>query len=204
MPTNLALISELEAVNVGLAAAGATPITTFENNQPDVLSMRALLISNSKELQARGWWFNREYTISLAPDAQGRVIVPQNALSVDSVDPSDNFTVRGAFLYDRDNATTVISRSIVIDSITFLVWEELPFIAQNAIQYQAALDFVGGDDGDADEVIRLEAKFNKAFAELKRHNLRNEDITVRTNLTVSRVMARRRNRVTTRFGGAAR
>jgi hypothetical protein len=204
MATNLALISELEAVNVGLAAAGATPITTFENNQPDVLSMRALLISNSKELQARGWWFNREYTISLAPDAQGRVVVPQNALSVDSVDPADNFTVRGTFLYDRDNATNVISRSIVIDSITFLVWEELPFIAQNAIQYTAALDFVGGDDGDADEVIRLEAKFNRAFAELKRHNLRNEDITVRTNLTVSRVMARRRNRVTTRFGGAAR
>jgi hypothetical protein len=132
------------------------------------------------------------------------VVVPQNALSVDSIDPNDNFTVRGAFLYDRDNATNVIDRSITIDSITFLVWEELPFNAQNAIQYQAALDFVGGDDGDADEVVRLTNKFDKAFAELKRHNLRNEDISVRTNRTVGRVMARRRNRVTTRFGGAAR
>jgi hypothetical protein len=204
MATNLALISELEAVNVGLAAAGATPITTFENNQPDVLAMRALLISSSKQLQARGWWFNREYKIELAPDAQGRVIVPQNALFIDSIDPADDFTVRGTFLYDRDNTTNIINRSITVDSITFLVWEDLPFNAQDAIQYQAAARFVGGDDGDADEFNRLTREFDRSLAELKRTNLRAEDLTVRTNLTVSRVMARRRNRITTRFGGAAR
>lgn len=197
-------ITELAAVNVGLAASGATPVTSLDNNnQPDVLALKALLVATSEEIQNRGWWFNREYEMILAPDQQGRVIIPQNILQIDPVNPADDLVTRGQFLYDRSNTTNVISKSVTVDTITYLEWDELPFAAQSAIQYQAAMTYVGGDDGDADEFNRLRLKFDTAFAELKRANLRAEDVSVRTNRTVSRVMARRRNRVSTRFGGAA-
>lgn len=195
-------ISRLAALNVGLVAAGGTPVSSI-NNQPDVQSLDLLLDSTSEEIQARGWWFNREYNITLAPDAQGRIIIPQNAITVDSIDTSDKLVPRGQFLYDRENTTFNIGRSITIDTTTLLEWDDLPYHAQAAIQYQAAMTFVGSDDGDNDEFARLRLKFDTAFAELKRINLRSEDISVRSNNTVSRVMSRRRNRVTTRFGGAA-
>ncbi len=199
-----AQITELEAVNLGLVSAGATPVTSIDNTQPDVLSLKQLLTASSRTLQKRGWWFNREYAVVLAPDPQGRIVVPQNALVVDSTDRTDDFTVRGTFFYDRANSTLAISRSVTVDMISFLNWDELPFHAQEVIQYQAAMRFVGGDDGDADEFVRLRNEYDNAVAELKRVDLLAEDITVRSNLTVSRVMGRRTNRITTRFGGAAR
>lgn len=197
-------ITKLAAVNIGLVAAGGTPVSSLESTQPDVQSLALLIDSTSEEIQARGWWFNREYNITLAPDAQGRIIIPQNALSTDPIDTSDQFVVRGQFFYDRANTTYNIGRSITVDTTTFLDWDDLPYHAQSAIQYQTAMTFVGSDDGDNDEFARLRLKFDTAFAELKRINLRSEDISVRSNNTVARVMSRRRNRVTTRFGGAAR
>lgn len=195
-------ISELDAVNVAIAASGATPVTTIESTRPDVIAVRALLTSVSKEIQARGWWFNREYNITLSPDVQGRIVTPQNAIAVDPIDPVNNFVQRGAYLYDRENATFVISRTVKVDVISYLLWEELPLNAQLAIQYKAAQNFVGGNDGDADEFVRLRNEADLSFAELKRVDLRNTDLTARANPMVARVMTRRTNRVTTRFGGA--
>lgn len=195
-------ITELEAVNVAIASSGATPVTSIESTRPDVIAVRALLTSVSKELQAPGWWFNREYRIVLSPDAQGRIITPQNAIAVDPTDTSLLYVQRGQFLYDRETSSFNIGKTVEVDTILYLVWEELPFPMQIAIQYEAAKRYVGGNDGDADEYLRLREEADKAFAELKRHHLRNEDETVRRNPMVARIMYRRSGRITTRFGGA--
>ena len=199
----MAGITQLEAVNLALTSAGATPITSLENNQPDVLSIKTLLEATRRQIQARGWWFNRESGIVLSPDQQGHVIVPANTLHVDSTTRSDAFVLRGTKLYDRQNHTFVIGASVTIDTIILLGFDDLPYNAQNAIQFKSAMRFVGGDDGDAQEFQRLKIEYDEAFAELKRENLRANDHTIRSNPMVARVMHRRTNRTTTRFGGAA-
>ncbi len=198
----MAGITELDAINLALTAAGATVVTTVDNNQPDVLSIRSLLTATSRQIQRRGWWFNREIGIVLAPDAQGHVVVPANTLHVDSVDHREHFVLRGSKLYDRENHTQVIGESVEIDTIILLPFTDLPFSAQDAIQFKTAMRFVGGDDGDEQEWRRLKVEFEEAFAELKREHLRANNFTVRTNPMVARVMHRRTNRLTTRFGGA--
>lgn len=195
-------ITELEAVNVAVASAGNTPVTSIESTRPDVIAIRALLTSTSREIQSEGWWFNREYNITLSPDQQGRVVTPQNALNIDPIDTSLPYVSRGSYLYDRENATFTIGKSVDVDVISYLVWEELPFNAQVAIQYEAAKRYVGGDDGDADEFLRLQREADLAFARLKKQHLRNEDESIRRNPIVARVMYRRTGRITTRFGGA--
>lgn len=195
-------ITELTAVNVAIAASGATPVSSIESTRPDVIAIVALLDSVSREIQADGWWFNREYNITLSPDAQGRIITPQNAISVDPVDTSLTYVQRGQYLYDRTLATFNIGKSVQVDVITYLAWDELPYPAQVAIQYKAAQNFVGGNDGDTDEFVRMRNEADLAMAKLRKADLRNEDETVRRNPMVARIMGRRTNRVTTRFGGA--
>ena len=52
---------ELPAVNEILASVGQAPVTTLDQTNPDVAIAYDTLLQVSREVQAEGWTFNKEY-----------------------------------------------------------------------------------------------------------------------------------------------
>ena len=52
---------ELPAVNQILASVGQAPVTTLDQTNPDVAIVYDTLLQVSKEVQAEGWTFNKEF-----------------------------------------------------------------------------------------------------------------------------------------------
>ena len=50
-----------DAVNEMLGAVGQAPVNTLEQSNPDVALAYATLMTVSREVQAEGWTFNKEY-----------------------------------------------------------------------------------------------------------------------------------------------
>jgi hypothetical protein len=59
-------MTELEAINQMLATIGEAPVTDIEIGNPEVDLALVTLNQVSREVQAEGWRFNKEYRYSLA------------------------------------------------------------------------------------------------------------------------------------------
>ena len=74
---------ELQAVNQILASVGQAPVTTLEQTNPDVSIALDTLRQVSREVQAEGWSFNREYNYPLTPNDAGQIEITGNMLQLD-------------------------------------------------------------------------------------------------------------------------
>ena len=72
--------SELNAVNQMLQSIGQAPVTTLEQSNPDVAIAYDTLMQVSRDVQAEGWTFNKEYHYSMALNTDGTVDVPAGML----------------------------------------------------------------------------------------------------------------------------
>lgn len=81
----------------------------------------------SREAQLRGWEFNTDYGLSLAPDPSGAVSLPENTLKVRNI-RCDNrrLTRRGLRLYDPQKHTFSIGSSVKVDLVNALEFDDLP------------------------------------------------------------------------------
>jgi hypothetical protein len=136
--------SELEAINLMLDVIGEAPVNTVENTGLiDVTTARQILKHTSREVQLIGWHWNTEKAFTLSPNVDVEVPLPANTLKVDSVYPDQTIDVvqRGSRLYDRENHTYAIGRSVKTDLVVFLAFEELPEAARSYITIRAARVF---------------------------------------------------------------
>ena len=68
IPVNLSPMTELEAVNAMLLSIGQAPVNTLEvAGIKDVSFARLMLHNTNRQVQSRGWWFNRELGYELTP-----------------------------------------------------------------------------------------------------------------------------------------
>lgn len=111
---------QLDAVNEMLAAVGQAPVNQLEATNPDVALAFDTLTRTSREVQAEGWTFNKEYKVTRSrvnvvsgSVTETRVEIPDDIVymdlcsthtnaSHDSVIRSDNGK---RYLYDRQNHT---------------------------------------------------------------------------------------------------
>ena len=71
--------NELDAVNEILSSIGSSPVSSLEDeNNVDVINAKRILKGVSKEIQARGWFFNTLEMIHLDPEDNryGKLNVP--------------------------------------------------------------------------------------------------------------------------------
>ena len=73
---------ELQAVNQILASVGQAPVTTLEQTNPDVAIAYSTLQQVSREVQAEGWTFNKEYRYPLIPLSNNTIEIPDNMLQL--------------------------------------------------------------------------------------------------------------------------
>lgn len=187
----LAPTTKLQAVNVLLSTINEAPINSLLNLSNVHAAVAVEMLDEvSRAIQSRGWHWNRDDDYTLALDANSKIPVPINTLSVDSYgnDAYRDVALRGQYLYDRKNHTYIFDSSIKV-TITFLFdWDELPEPARRYITMRAARMFqnrVLGSEAlnqfnSRDELTAL-AYLEDEEARVSGRNLlysRNDDISV--------------------------
>ena len=200
-------MTEHDAVNLMLTAAGETPLASLDDNRnADAIQARQTLKEVSREVQLEGWHFNTERDVTLLPSPDGEISVPANAIRVD-VEPNNvaaysnsDIIQRGRRLYDLKGHTYVFTEGVPVIVTYFLPFEALPDAARYYIAVKAArrfrMNITGGDDGASSVSRKDEAR---ARATLIREHLNGADLsfisphrnTVIGRTSIGRILGRR-------------
>lgn len=142
----------LDVVNEMLGTMGEAPLNTLEDPHTFRGACLSTLNKLSQNVQARGWWFNRE-TLEIQPSAlDGSVYLPGDFISVrvprDYGRSTAAFVQRGRRLYDTVNGTFVFTRPVTVTLIRMIPFEDLPELAAQHIAALAVLQYQSKYDGD--------------------------------------------------------
>lgn len=148
MPTTNLVVptSELEAVNIILRAIGESPLDTLDQSFADSSIAQQVLREELRAFESTAWVHNTESGMTLTPDAEGNIQLPQNTMRV-VCDPA--LTQRGTRLYDRVGHTYTFTSAVECDLIVCLQFEELPEPARRFIMIRAGRRFM--DDAATDQ-----------------------------------------------------
>lgn len=142
---DIALLTELDAVNFMLESIGSMPVASLEDSGvADVAIANFILKQTSREVQSEGWHFNSDTDIEYAPDINGNITFGANILRVTPTYRNvwnTDVALRGQKLYDRRSKSLVFTQSIKLDTVTFLAWTDLPEVARNYVALKAARRF---------------------------------------------------------------
>lgn len=122
---------QLAAVNEILGSVGQAPVTVLDQTNPEVAFAYTTLMEISREVQAEGWTFNREYEYPLTPDVDGHIHVPSNVLAMDLSDTYENMSydtvIRDGKLYDKLNHSFKWeNKEYKVDILWLFTFDDLP------------------------------------------------------------------------------
>ena len=134
---------ELPAINQILSSCGQAPVTTLDQTNPDVAIAYDTLLQVSREVQAEGWTFNKEYHYEFTPDTNDQISIPSNILQIKLTENSANMDKdgvrRNGKLYDRHNHTyDWTDETVECDIVWKFDWVDLPQPIQDFIVARAA------------------------------------------------------------------
>jgi len=161
---------ELPAVNQILQSCGQAPVTTLDQTNPDVAIAYQTLLEVSREVQAEGWSFNKEYHYELTPDNNNEIRIPNNMLQVDLSHNAANMDKdvirRNGKLYDKANHTYTFTGKVECDITWLFDWVDLPTPIADFITARAASVVSSRIVGDGNQYTILQQKeaFTRAMA----------------------------------------
>ena len=134
---------ELPAINQILSSCGQAPVTTLDQTNPDVAIAYDTLLQVSREVQAEGWTFNKEYHYEFTPDNDDQILIPSNILQIKLTENSANMDKdgvrRSGKLYDRHNHTyDWTDETVECDIVWEFDWVDLPQPIQDFIVARSA------------------------------------------------------------------
>ena len=134
---------ELPAINQILSSCGQAPVTTLDQTNPDVAIAYDTLLQISREVQAEGWTFNKEYHYEFTPDNDDQILIPSNILQIKLTENSANMDKdgvrRSGKVYDRHNHTyDWTDDTVECDIVWEFDWVDLPQPIQDFIVARAA------------------------------------------------------------------
>tara|TARA_Y100000361_G_scaffold75497_1_gene66794 strand:+ start:153 stop:761 length:609 start_codon:yes stop_codon:yes gene_type:complete len=142
----VAATTELECINIMLAAIGEAPVNSLTGTVPvDVRIAQSTLTEVNKQVQAEGWSFNTEIDVTLTRNASNNIPLGTDVLRVDAQThdhPSIDPIQRGLKLYDRKNNTFIFDEDIRCTVVYFRSFDELPEQARSYMTIKAARIFV--------------------------------------------------------------
>ena len=173
-PPSTPSTEQLAAVNELLQSIGQAPVTTLDTSNPDVSIAWNTLVSTSRDVQAEGWTFNREYNIrvtrSAATATLNYILIPDNELQVDLINNTENkghggviraATISGTlqrFLYDREKHSNTWDYNPYVDKIFYFDWEAVPVPIQAFIIARAAAICSSRITGDSTQFQMLKQR----------------------------------------------
>ncbi len=178
----VAATTELECINIMLAAIGEAPINTLTGTLPvDAVTAQKTLAEINKDVQNEGWSFNQEFNVKLTRDSNNQIALGTDMLKVDANvfdHPTIDVIQRGLKMYDRKNNTFVFDTDLTCNVTYFRNFDEIPESARRYINIRAARVFVDrlvGDDGLRTYTAQDEAR---ARANLMENDMDNADHNV--------------------------
>ena len=178
----VAATTELECINIMLAAIGEAPINTLTGTLPvDAVTAQKTLNEINKDVQNEGWSFNQEFNVKLTRDGSNQIALGTDVLKVDANvfdHPTIDVIQRGLKMYDRKNNTYVFDTDLTCNVTYFRNFDEIPESARRYINIRAARVFVDrlvGDDGLRTYTAQDEAR---ARANLMENDMDNADHNV--------------------------
>ena len=178
----VAATTELECINIMLAAIGEAPINTLTGTLPvDAVTAQKTLAEINKDVQNEGWSFNQEFNVKLTRDGNNQIALGTDMLKVDANvfdHPTIDVIQRGLKMYDRKNNTYVFDTDLTCNVTYFRNFDEIPESARRYINIRAARVFVDrlvGDDGLRTYTAQDEAR---ARANLMENDMDNADHNV--------------------------
>jgi Tail tubular protein len=178
---SLTVTSKLEAINTMLTSIGEIPVSSITNATTNDVSIAIQILDHvSREVQARGWFFNTDINYSLTPNNNNQIELPANALRVELADGyrRHDFVERNRKLYDRVNNTFTITDNVKVNIVFLLDFSELPEVARHYILIRASRIFqdrmlVSTELHKFHEMDELQSYMNlkEAEGDIGRHNI---------------------------------
>lgn len=192
-----AKITKLEAVNRLLDAIGEDAVNSLASGLADAEKAERKIEEVSKEIQAKGWDCNTSFGLVLSTDSNGKIVLPDNTLKVDTAGTDERLHVgtRGQYLFDLDNNTLVFDGSVEVDLVQFLDFEDLPYELQNFIVCRAGRIFQEGAMGSTSLDGFTSRREKEAEADWNAAASDTEDANVIDQSSSVRVIAYRRSRI---------
>ena len=138
-------MTELEAVNILLAAIGEAAVSSLETaTTVEVTQAKKLLSNVNRAAQQKGWHFNTEWDVVLTRDSDNRIPLSESILSV--YQPGQLMTIRGRsgsmYAYDLDNNTFTWTKNLNnAVTITLLDFVDTPNTFRQYVTTRAARIF---------------------------------------------------------------
>jgi len=131
---------------------------------PDVAIALNTLNEVSREVQAEGWSFNKEYDYPLVPNSNQEVVISNDMLQIDL---NKNYTqnmdrdaiYRDGKLYDKTaHSYTWTDEKLYVDIIWYMSWSSIPTPIQSFIIAKAATIVSSRIIGDSNQFQMLQQK----------------------------------------------
>ena len=175
----VAATTELESINIMLAAIGEAPINSLTGTLPvDARLAQQTLTEINKKVQMEGWSFNTEIDVTLTRDGSNQISLPANVLRVDAnihQHPTIDPIQRGLKLYDRQNNKYEFDEDLICTVVYFRDFDEIPEPARHYMNIQAARKFVDRLVSDQSLRTYTEQDEKRARAILMETDLANGD-----------------------------
>lgn len=179
-------LTTLDAVNLILRNLGENPLASLEIQYPTLDIAIPALNEATSEVLSEGWWFNTRYKITLVPDINGIVQVPQDTLAFYPEDESIAYD--GTGLIYKDTGAPVLNVSVTGKLITFLEFETLPSNARYAIAYRAAYQVYVSDSGEDSTSQSINTRAGGYYLQLSAEHTRSQKFNSRKRRNVRRFL----------------
>ena len=145
--------TKLAAVNRILSNIGQSPVTVLDSGNPLVEMAELILDEVTSAIQSEGWIFNTEYSYPFLPDANKEIIIPLDALSLDSPPTADSFLVqRRGKLYDKATHSYQFEGKQELDVVWLVDFLDMPECFREYATIRAANVFAGRSVGSQEAV----------------------------------------------------
>jgi hypothetical protein len=162
MPSLVAHMTKLQAVNQMLRSINEQPVSTLASGEIDAERAEDTLDEVSRLIQTTGWHANTRKNVTLTPNASNQFVVGQNVLSIDTINPSGrrlsstpaasshlNLMLKRSaddtkwLLYDVENDSETITdlTEVTVEIIEYLYFHHLPTALQGYIYKMAGHEF---------------------------------------------------------------
>lgn len=181
--------TKLDILNHVLRQMMEEPVSSTDSNHPSAQIVMASMLTLNRSVQTRGWWFNTEYSVTLAPDLDGKILLPEDLLDM-TVPTSKSYVQRGRYAYDTQSRSFVFGDAIVLDDIKLLLdLDDTPEPFSQYIQYELAYRHHVADDGDEHKANRLMNQALVAWAQLTTIDIKHKKITAIQRPIVSALLS---------------
>jgi hypothetical protein len=143
----------LTVINSMLGTMGEAPLNAIDDPHPYRGACVSILNTADRELQARGWWFNRE-ALTLQPGAlDSSIYLPGDTINVRT--PCRNYVQRYRRLYNLDGGTYTFTENVDVTLIRLVPFEHSPELYAGYAAAEAVLRFQKRYDGDSTKTRQL-------------------------------------------------